>query len=189
MTIYSVLSSEQANVLKSCFFFSMFAAAILRRHYKIEAAAVAGIAGYRIGSGEKNVLMFAEAVGNELHCTENGFHAWVQAEGWLIDFIAPMFPRIVPGSPKMLQKRLSDVSPSPDALISPGDFFVEANPGRTNDLFEHFLSKPAHADLLDIAEQWYRRPPKKMQKTIQVSDGKGAVKPVPFIGTQVVGAW
>lgn len=189
MTIYSVLNNEEANLLKSCFYFSMFAAAILRRHYKLEATVTAGIAGYRIGEGEQNVLMFAELVGNELQCTDNGFHAWVEVDGWLLDFMAPLFPQIMPGQAKMLQKKLSDSAEDLEALEKPGDFFLSPDAQRTNELFEHFLSKPAHSDLLQIAEQWYRRPPKKMQKAISIGDGRGAVNTVSLTGTRLSGAW
>lgn len=188
-TIYSVLNNEKGDLLKSCFFFSMFGAAILRRHYKINATVTAGIAGYRIGSGDKNVLMFAEAVGNELRCTENGFHAWVEAEGWLLDFMSPMFPKSIPGPSKMLQKKLSDMVDGPDALTLQGEYFLSGSQERTDELSEYFTSKPAYADLLHIAEEWYRRPPKKMSRTISIGDGKGNVNAIPLTGNRLVGAW
>ena len=189
MTIYSILNNENGDLLKSCFFFSMFGAAILRRHYKINATVNAGIAGYQIGNGDKNILMFAEPAGNELRCTANGFHAWIEADGWLLDLMSPLFPKIIPGQPKMLQKKLSDMAAEPDKLNSIGDFFLYGSQERTNELFEHFTSKPAHADLLHIAENWYRRPPKKMFKTISISDGKGNINAIPLSGTRLVGVW
>lgn len=189
MAIYSVISNEEGDPLKSCFFFSMFAAGILRRYYKVDAKVTAGIAAYRLGVQDKNTLMFAEAVDGHLECTGDGFHAWVEAGDWVIDFMAPLFPKLIPCTAKMFQKKAEQAAPTPDALSVPGDFFVSGNQAMTDSLFEHFISRPAYADLLQITENWYKRPPKKMPETVGIGDGRGRVDMVKLHGTRVIGAW
>jgi len=189
MTIYSVISNEEGNPLKSCFLFSMFAAAILRRYYKVDAKVTAGIAAYRVGVQDKHTLMFAEAVDGRLECTDTGFHAWVEAGDWVMDFMAPLFPMLIPCTAKMFQKKMKQAAPTPDGLSVPGDFFVSGDQAMTDSLFDHFISKPAYADLLKIAENWYKRPPRKMRDTVGIGDGKGKVDMVKFHGTRVSGAW
>ncbi|WP_148255300.1 DUF2026 family protein [Aidingimonas lacisalsi] len=188
-TIYSVISNEQGDPLKSCFFFSMFAAAIMRRHYKIDAKVTAGIAAYRLGMDDKHTLMFAEEVDGYLECTDNGFHAWVEADDWVIDFMAPLFPKITPCAAKMFQKKRNQTASTPDGLSVPGDFFVLGNQTMTDSLFDHFDSKPAYADLLEIAKRWYKRPPKKMAGEVGIENGKGKIDMVKLQGARLVGAW
>ncbi|WP_421722143.1 DUF2026 family protein [Alloalcanivorax xenomutans] len=189
MTICSVVRNEQEDPLKSCFFFSMSAAAILRRHYKVDAKVTAGIAAYRLGVEDRHTLIFAEAVDGYLECTDNGFHAWVEADDWVIDFMAPLFPKITPCAAKMFQKKREQAASTPDSLSVPGDFFVSGNQAMTESLFDHFISKPAYADLLQIAERWYKRPPKKMAGAVGIGDGKGKVDMVRLQGARLVGAW
>jgi hypothetical protein len=195
-TIYSVLKSEDANVTHSCLYFAVFGAFILETHYKIRANPVAGVAGYRIGHDEKNVLMFAELIGDKLTATSNGFHCWIEADGWLIDFMAPIFPLLMavighskPCGRKMMQKRLSLVTTSAASLQSIGDFYCIPDLERTNELMTYFQSKPSNANLAQISANWFKRPPKKMSKEIQIYDGKGKTNQVSLIGEMLDGVW
>lgn len=194
--IYSILKNEDADMEKSCLYYSFFGAHILKEHYKLDAKVRAGIAGYRLGNGEKNLLMFAEVVGGKLTCSENGFHCWVEVEGWLIDFMAPIFPNVMLSAgydescaPKMMQKKLGQMVESPDALSSSGEFFLSSHQDMMEELFEHFVSKSANTDLIEICSRWYKKPPKKMMKEISISDGKGRISNVQLKGRSVVGVW
>ena len=94
-TIYAILRGEKANISESCLYFSVFGAYILKTYYNIDAIPVVGIAAYKVGDGENDVLLFADVKDNTLECTLDGFHAWIQADGWLIDFAAPVFPEMI----------------------------------------------------------------------------------------------
>ncbi len=146
-TIYSVLMSEKADITKCCLHFSLFGTFILKSHYKLDAKSVVGIAGHRVGNDIKNVLMFAEVIETRLACTENGFHSWIEVDGWLIDFMAPLFPKLMiaggcqePCEAKMMQKRLDRKVNSPNVLKSLGDFYIGPSTKYTRELTEHFYS-------------------------------------------------
>ena len=195
-TIYSVLMSENADREHAALYFSLFGAGILIEHYKLDACPRAGIAGYGVGNDENNVLMFAEPDGDRLTCTKNGFHCWIEVSGWLIDFMAPVFPHVMrkrghetPCKPMMMQKKLDDMVESYDSLKRPGDFRLSVSPGKMENLFEHFESKPVNADLMEISTDWYRRPPGDMNEQISMSDGRGNIIKVPYIGESLVGSW
>lgn len=188
-TVNSILVSEGADILASCFFFSMFGASILDRHYELDCSVRAGIAGYRYGPGRDDVLVFAELSEGEIRCTNNGFHAWIEVEGRLLDLMAPVFSRLTGGAPKMIQKNLDDMSQDLASMTRPGDFFLASSAEMTDSLFQEFSSKPAYSDLCLLAEQWYERPPCKMQRTLSISDQHGRIKAIPLVGEEVVAAW
>jgi hypothetical protein len=188
-TIYSIVKSEGADPLHSCFFFSMVGASILRQHYRIDASVSAGIAAYRLGGAKGQVLTFAEEIGEELHCTGNGFHAWVEAKGWLLDFMSPLFAQITDVPAKMLQKELSTGADTFGALVAPGDFLLDRDSEMEQSLLERFSSTRGNLDLLQIATDWYRRPPKRIKKTLEIFDQDGAVKKVRLTGVRPSGVW
>jgi hypothetical protein len=195
-TTYSILKSENAKIESSCIYFSIFGANILKEHYKLDAKVHAGIAGYKVGSGEKNVLMFAEIDGDNLACTQNGFHCWVEVDGWFLDFMAPIFPNVMKASGSnesckamMMQKNLDQMSENIDALTNLGDFFLSSYPNRREEISKDFFSKPANTDLLKICSQWYKKPPRKILKDIPISNGKGTINNVQLTNKSVVGVW
>lgn len=168
----------------------------MEQHYKIRANPVVGVAGYRVGYGENDVLMFAEFSEKGLISSSNGFHCWIEAEGWLIDFMMPVFPQLMteighskPCERKMMQKRLPLVSSSAETLQAVGDFFCIPDLKRTNEILLDFKTKPANADLAQISASWFKRPPNKMMKEIPISDGKGKVNQVKLIGGMLDGVW
>jgi len=195
-TIYSILKSENAKMEHSCLYYSIYAAKILQQHYKLEPKVHAGVAFYRVGKEENQVLGFADQSGDNITCTKNGFHCWVEVKGFMLDFMAPIFPEIMKKmgqteicSPYMFQK-CSDLSCSnPSNLSTIGDFFVESYPNVMEDLLNNFSSKQANIDLVEICSKWYKKPPKKMMKTIPISNGKGIINDVAFSGKSLVGAW
>jgi hypothetical protein len=195
-TIYSILKSEKANVTHSCIYFAVFGAYILETHYKIRANPVAGIAGYRVGYGERDVLIFADSIDGRMCANDDGFHCWIEAEGWLIDFMMPIFPELMreighpnPCGKKMMQKRLASAAPSVGSLIAEGDFFCIPDLDRTREIMVNFQSKPANADLAQISANWFKRLPKKMLVEIPISDGKGRLSRVSLIGDALDGVW
>lgn len=195
-TIYSVLKSEDANVTHSCIYFAVFGAYILESHYKISANPVAGVASYRVGDDEDDVLTFAEFAEGGLVSSSNGFHCWVEAEGWLIDFMAPVFPQLMieighskPCERKMMQKRFPLVASSTGYLQAVGDYICVPDLKHTNEILSDFRSKQKNADLAQISANWFKRPPKKMLKEIPISDGNGKVNRVQLIGGMLDGIW
>ena len=193
-SIYSILRSEKADVGISCLYFSVFGARILKEYYKIDAKPVAGIAAYKIGNGEDDQMLFGDVNGDTLECTLGGFHAWIQADGWLIDFAAPVFPELIkargvkiPCVPKMLQKELGGMATSLNELNNIGDFFLEVDTDVVDQHLQLFSSIPVNMDLAVICCEWYRRPPKKMQKDKPIQDLNGNINHVSLCGPPLVG--
>ena len=192
--IYSILKSENANVAKSCSFFSIVGALILDKFYKVTAMPVAGVAAYKVFN-DGPIIMFAENNGEELVCTSNGFHCWVEVEGWVFDFMTPFFNLLLGDSTslhcpsKMMQKNVESASEDLDSLKNIGDFCVFEEPGLMNKLINDFQSKPALTDLAQLCIEWYKRPPKKIQKYMYIQDQNKNTNKVPFLKKSIIGAW
>lgn len=195
-TIYSILSSENAKIDHSCIWFSLIGAAILHQHYNLVPRVYMGIAAYMVDEVTQTVLTFAEKEEDRLISTEQGFHSWIEVDGFVIDFTSPLFPSMLEGAPnnpacepKMFQKEVSAIADSPRQIRSSGDFYLSANVTLTNDLVDHFLAIPCNLDLLNICCNWYRRPPDEMLPHLPVSDDLGTVKNIPLQSFHISGAW
>lgn len=192
-TINSVLISEGSNPGNSCTFFAYYGAHILREHYKIDAVAVAGPCCYLIDEA-KNII-FGVPDGKELVATKEKFHCWVLAEGCFIDFMAPAFPAALKDidcpffcSSKMMQKPISEMV-QPNYMEKEGDFCFSVSVEASKDREDYLLSSNGYEDLANICSRWYKRPPRKMRKRIQIGDNKGNVRWVSLTGEYVTGAW
>jgi len=196
-TIYSILLSEDAEMNHSCLFYSILGATILNKQYKINAKVYVGLAALKVDDSEDAILIFAEEVNGRVTSTDNGFHSWIETEDeWLIDFSAPQFPDILKSNgqqhkcgTKMLQKPISDMSSSPNDFKNIGEFFYYPNLDLTNEMIDNFVSIPGYVDLVNICNQWYRKPPRKMIKSFQVSDGRGNLNTVTLNTKSIVGSW
>lgn len=193
-TINAIILNENADPTVACTFFSFFGSYILSKHYKIQAQPVAGLCLYHVG-GDNNVLTFGQLDNGILVSNVNGFHCWVLADDWLIDFMAPTFPLCTSlgtkftCQSKMMQKPLSSMAASVNDLKFEGDFYFEISPQLTAERVKYLNSSLAYSDLAEICSQWYQKPPKKMQQQIKIGDSKGNQNLVSLIGQSVVGAW
>ncbi|MFM8332925.1 MAG: DUF2026 family protein [Candidatus Methylumidiphilus sp.] len=194
-TINTIILNEDADPTAACTFFAFYGASILEKHYKIDAKAVAGTCMYHLG-GEENVLCFGQIYNSNLIASPTGFHCWILAEDYFIDFMAPNFPDLLKRSgqsfsckPKMMQKPLSKMAGAVDGLQKKGDYYFNISTEMTNNRMQYLLSSKAYLDLEDICINWYKKPPKNMAKHIQISDGKGNQNLISLTGKSVVGAW
>jgi hypothetical protein len=191
-TINSIVINENADPTVACTFFSFYGAHILREHYKMDAQPVAGMCFYHMG-GNNDVLSFAKLESDSFSSDINAFHCWVIVEGWLIDFMAPAFSDIKTGKApiksKMMQKPISEMANSIDNLVKEGDFYFDENPEILRNRMEYLNSSLAYSDLENICSQWYKKPPKKMLKSIQIGDSKGGLNSISLQGNSVIAAW
>lgn len=195
-TIYSLLASEQGEHYKACLFYSIIGAVILKKHYGINACPMVGAALYRIGAERLEVLALAVQSQGMIGSSEDGFHSWVEADGWVLDFMAPLFPEILLETGRSglcprraFQKRLTDGKSSLDDLQSAGDFIHLPNIDLTQRLLREFYSKRAYVDLLHIATDWFRRPPERMPGALEIGNGRGEVKSAPLLDLKLSGSW
>ncbi|WFS23933.1 DUF2026 family protein [Rhizobium rhododendri] len=189
-TINSLLLNEGSDPSVACIFFTAFGGWILKQHFGIDTRPQGGLAAYRL---DDDVLIFGEKTENGFTGDGEGFHCWLEADGWVIDFMAPAWPQLkntpfqIPA--KMFQKRKSDMSESLDGLSKSGDFFLAASGHSTMKHMQIVTSRPAYGDLADIASLWFQKHPKKMRSEIAVGDSKGKVKNVLLTGNRLVGTW
>jgi hypothetical protein len=191
---YSVLqATEIAITHRACLFFASAGAALLRKHYQLPATISTGCLALMVDEAKANVLVYGREVDGEWICDAKAFHAWVECEGWLIDFMAPIMgisaqedgagfavPR------RMLQKRLEDCYPSPLDLQHAGDFFRNHDPSLGNALIDS--QKAAFTDLLHVCDVWFRRPPRQMPP-MGLGDSHGKPKMLRLQAPSIEGVW
>jgi hypothetical protein len=188
--INSLLINENADPATASMYFSTFGAFILEHHYKIKAKPKGGLAAYNL---DGKLILFADHR-DDGHVTGAGenFHCWVEADGWVIDFMAPAFPQAAKElsvSSKMFQRPLSAMAPSINDLETSGDFFYKSEPEATARRFADWRKQAMIGDLASIAAGWFRKSPKHMQASISTSDSTGKSSLIPLSGNSLTGAW
>ena len=188
--INSLLLNENADPATASMYFSTFGAFILEHHYKVKAKPKGGLAAYNLGG---TMLLFADHR-DDGHVTGAGenFHCWVEAEDWVIDFMAPAFPQAaqslsVPA--KMFQKPLSSMASSINDLSQSGDFFFKHEADAMAKRFADWRKHGMIGDLASIAAGWFRKSPKQMQSDISVIDSNGKSRTIPLVGNMLIGSW
>lgn len=192
----SVLDSLDARTAHACLFFSVAGATLLREFYKKDARPVIGAMVLLVNDDQRNAMMFATLEEGHMKSTKAAFHAWIECGGYVIDFMAPLFPdnSAAAGHPfiapsRMFQKRLEAMSASHEHLDRPGDFYLAPNPELGAELLASFYQRPASADLVNICTQWYRRPPRAIPSETLMQDDLGAITRIKLKSSPVSGVW
>lgn len=191
---YSVLeASGIATTHRACLFFASVGTLILREHYRKQATFSAGGMAVMIDEKNANVVVYGrEENGRWIH-DANGFHAWVECDGWLIDFMAPVMgdalredgvtfavPR------KMLQKRLEDRCPEPHAIQHEGEFFCASDHALAQSLLDEQGTE--FSDLVHICLTWFRKPPKPLA-SVALGATDSTSKPITLRAPAIEGVW
>ena len=193
--IHSVLKNENADTNKACSLYNTFGACILSEHYKIPAKVYSGFAVFHLG--DEHILGFGAIQDKHLSATTEEFHTWIEVDGWFIDFMAPEFPNVLTEQGKqnniprkMMQKKITHMADSLDSITRQGDYMAIPDKAVTESIMSSIESKIGYIDLMEICNRWYNKKPKKMPKTIGISDEKGQVNQVLLdYGSSLVGAW
>lgn len=194
--IHSVLDSVDANIPAAGFFFSVTAAQILKKFYKLNAYPVAGAAFYLISPDQSGALSFGTLDGDKVDSNSDAFHCWVQADGYVMDFMAPVYQELLAAAghtlmvPRlMFQKPLTSMAESPTALHVPGDFRLEPNLALTRELLQQFMNKPALNNLSQVCVDWYQKPPKALGTDLSLHGEAGEEGKIRLSKLQLSGAW
>lgn len=192
--IYSVLeASGIAATHRACIFFSAVGTNILRTHHSLPATISAGCMALMVDEQQANVVVYGRNEGGILVNNETAFHAWVECDGWLIDFMSPIMggalcqdgvdwhvPR------RMLQKNLKDRKNSLGEIRHVGEFFASHDRALTESLIDgqgiQFL------DLMNTCMAWYRRSPKPL-KELALADSHGPMKKLTLRAPSIDGVW
>ena len=195
--IHSIVEHLGKDPAAACIYFSAFGAYILKKHFQINAEIKSGYAAYQVGNNGK-VICFGE-LDEEGQFSESSasFHCWIEAEGWLIDFMAPNFSRMHEKTEAkgnrtlpsyMLQKPLSEMSSSIGQLHKTGDFYLEVELNSAPERFSD-LRDQRNEYFAELCVDWYVKPPKKMLKQLKIIDEKGREMSIELRGSKVTGKW
>jgi len=173
-TIHSLLIADSVNSHEASMLFSVYGAQILKRHYGIAAQPVVGSAAYHLGWQAK-ILAFGEYQSGHLQSNDSQHHWWVEADGWMIDFMAPLFPVLVKRSgkeaqiePWMMQKPMVKAKKTLAAVQNQGDFLLVKNDHLASQKMSQMVTEKAHIQRGKLAVDWFVKAPKKMPSPLNV---------------------
>ena len=189
--IAGIIVAEGGELIGKCVLFGIMGERLLRSRYKMTGAR-AVVGAFSVCVAPSKVIAFAGHQGT----TDNrqNFHCWVEVAGWIFDFSSFLYPMLARNyigafcKPLMFQKQAAQMAQSTDALKNPGTFYFLEDHSLREKTIDATLSVPAMQDILQILEEWYQPPPKKMQ-IIGVADAKGNAKPVSIHNSVLAGAW
>lgn len=142
--IYCALDKSGVAIThRSCVFFATAGAVILQEHYNLSATISVGCMALRVDERQPNVVIYGRNEDGYFVSDEKAFHAWVECDGWLIDFMAPILDISLQKAganwnipSRMLQKNLVDSKKSLGEIQHAGDFVVGHNTELANFVLE-----------------------------------------------------
>ena len=193
--IYSVLEATGiVTTHRACLFFSTAVVTILRKHYGLPATFSAGTLALMVDEKKANVAVYGRQEDGEWVYDTNGFHAWVECNGWLVDFMAPIMgvalkedginfdvPR------NMLQKPLADGKHDLREIQRVGDFYCYSDKAQAESLIDS--QQLEFMDLLNACETWFRKPPKALPSIALGGTDVQAPKPLVLKAPSIGGVW
>lgn len=197
----AVVTSIGKDSNKDCLFFCVTGAAILKHFYGKDARVLVGSAYYLLDDATSSVLAITKFDDGQLskgiiESDHDGYHAWLECDGQIIDFQAPVFPEALnsAGIPvriprKMFQKPRARMSLGHDLHDCVGDFYVVPNLALTNSILPRILSHQTSLDLMNICIKWYVKPPKPILREFSMRDDTGKVVHMTLSDIDLVGAW
>lgn len=166
---------------------------ILREHYRLPATLRAGCLALMVDEPNANVVVYGRQEESAFVNDEKAFHAWVECDGWLIDFMAPIMGIALreDGSdwdvPRyMLQKRVEHRMANLGDIQHVGEFFIEHDYALTESLIDS--QGVLSGDLMSVCLAWFRKPPKQL-KAMAMGDSHGAPKNLVIRAPSIDGVW
>lgn len=190
--IYSVLTAADGRAHRACSFFTVVGMALLREHYKLQATISAGVAVYKIDPD--NVLCFGRREGQKLVAGADGYHAWIEVDGFAIDFMAPLFTDValeegLPRVPRrMFQKPLAAMK-ALDELDRPGDFKLQHDNQTASDVVDDFSARAGHFDLMKVCQTWFEKPPRQLRPMAMGDSQRGSPVTLTLRAPAIEGVW
>lgn len=170
--IFDALETSGSPITyRSCVFFAATGAAILREHYNVPATISVGCMALRVDEQQPNVVIYGRNENGCFQSDEKAFHAWVECNGWLIDFMAPILGVAIRKAnanwsvpSRMLQKNLADGKNSLGEILHAGDFLVGHNTELANLVFDSQAAR--FFQLMEICVDNYRKLPEPHKITV-----------------------
>lgn len=192
--IYSVLETSGIAVThRACIFFAVVGVTILREHHNLPATISAGCMALMVDDARANIVVYGRKEGGDIVSDEKAFHAWVECDGWLIDFMSPIMGIALrqdgvdwPIPRRMLQKDLADRKDSLGEVQHIGDFFASHDYTLTDSLIDG--QSVQFFDLMNVCMAWYCRSPKPL-KEIALADSHSSTKKLVLRAPSIEGVW
>lgn len=190
--VSAIVESEDGDPTHACIHYSLFGANILVDHFGLDAKVRCGLAMYHLGD-DHQVLCFGEETLSGLTSTNEGFHCWVEVDGWLLDFMAPKFGVLkkteFTARSKMFQKPVSDMVEHPNDLNHAGDFFLMHNPNLSQSVLMPVVEHLGIQDLAKLCSQWFKKTPRKIQMSLATIDQNGKMRPITLKAVSLKSNW
>lgn len=193
----SVFDGTGINTAHPSIFFSIAGAHLVEQFYKKRCQPVAGAAFYKVDDSAGTILTFADRqANNDSLSSTKGFHCWTFCEGYIVDFMAPLFPESLQASGaagscsrKMFQKSLPSMADSPLLMHSPGDFYLLPNVELTREILNEFISSVENTDAVKTCAHWYKKPPKEIMRQMSVPGREGTTTHLRLSDISLTGVW
>lgn len=193
-TIHGFLLSKNADASKSCLFFSIVGSVLLKQYHAMDKAiAVIGTAEYNLRTPNNICHVFGKIENRKLISTSTAFHSWVEVDGWIIDFSAPLFGDMVSEEqagakiPSFMFQKI-DVPSLPDLTI-PGVYFHNPDPELSHRLKCAFVEVEQNMEHITLCVKWYKPVPIEMPSLKQLSMATGTISEIKLSPRRVVGEW
>jgi hypothetical protein len=191
---YSVLETSGIAVThRACILFASVGALLLREHYKRSATFSAGCMALMVDEAKANVVLYGREESGVFVSDEKAFHAWVECDGWLVDFMAPIMgeglradgqdchvPR------RMLQRPLQQRKDHPRSIQQLGEFYLRHDSALAERLLDH--QRIQFEDLVRTCCAWFRRPPKRLPE-LKLADTHGPTRKLVLRAPSIDGVW
>jgi hypothetical protein len=194
--IRAVLDGTGSPTNVSCHFFSMAGAMMMGRAHRKRGNPVTGSAALCIGGEPLQGIVLSSREGRETAPNRDNYHCWVEYDGFVIDFMAPIFrefmqrinyPHHIPR--KMLQAPIASGFDSPKQLRKSGEFSYRVDPALTVDFIRSFGTVAEEDDLLAICLAWYKPFPAKIAPTFLIRSNSGPDIELRLRPSEIDGAW
>uniref|UniRef100_UPI003AE714C4 DUF2026 family protein n=1 Tax=Paracoccus sp. T5 TaxID=3402161 RepID=UPI003AE714C4 len=190
--VSAVVESEGGDPAHACIQYSLFGANILVDHFGADAKVSCGLAVYHLGD-DHQVLCFGTETPSGITSTNEGFHCWVEADGWFIDFMAPKFADIkkteFTARPKMFQKPVVNMVEHPNQMTRADDFFFAHNSDLSDSVLIPVIEHLGIQDLAKLCSQWFKKTPKTMQVSAATVDQNGKMRPITLKEASLRSNW
>ncbi|MFZ6645726.1 DUF2026 family protein [Undibacterium sp. TJN25] len=206
--IHSLSNNFAHGPDRSCVFFSITGAALMHKHYQLDAQVVCGGGAVMLNDKPETALSwFVKRPDGTITTGHEAFHAWISCEGWLIDLTAPNYHEALEGAtlqnptneqqsvpsikvPRMmLQKPLTETEKELDEVSKPGDCVFFPDIEVTTTVIDEAFERVQLGDIINIAYNWHRPVPHKMESSVTIMDNYGEVQTISLIRRELVGKW
>jgi hypothetical protein len=193
----SVYDGGAINTVQPSLFFSVAGAHLIAQFYKKRCQPVVGAAFYKMDDRAETVLTLADKeASNETLSSTNGFHCWAFCDGYIIDFMAPLFRELLQEqgvaahcARKMFQKPLASMADSPLLMHAPGDFYLLPNVDLTREILEEFVANQENMHAVKACELWFKKPPREIPRQVSIAASDGTPTPMALSDLSLTGVW